>query len=113
MDGIGGLEGWRWIFILEGILTVIVACISFFIIHDSPETATFLSNEERAWLVRRLKYQGSKDSGYVVAESDEFQWKYVKDAFSDWQIYLHILGTKSSGFPYPFLSLIVDQRTGG
>lgn len=98
MDGIGGLEGWRWIFILEGILTVIIACMSFFLIHDSPETASFLSKEERAWLVHRLKYQGSKDSGYMVAESREFQWKYVKDAFTDWQIWVSVLGTDSSSF---------------
>lgn len=96
MDGIGGLEGWRWIFILEGILTVVIACISFFILYDFPETATFLSEEERGWLVHRLKYQGSKDSGHMIAESDEFQWRYVKDAFLDWQIYIHILCTSSS-----------------
>ena len=102
MDGIGGLEGWRWIFILEGILTVVTASVSFFLIYDSPETATFLSKEERAWLMHRLKYQGSKDSGYMVAESDKFQWRYVKDAFSDWQIYVHVLGTSSSSFPSIF-----------
>ncbi|MCJ1423543.1 hypothetical protein MMC29_001427 [Sticta canariensis] len=72
MDGIEGLEGWRWIFILEGILTVVTAFVCFFLIYDSPETATFLSKEERAWLMHRLKYQGSKESGYMVAESDEF-----------------------------------------
>lgn len=99
MDGIGDLEGWRWIFILEGILTIIIACSSFFLIYDSPEKAVFLSKEERAWLLHRLKYQGSKDSGHMVAETNEFRWKYVKDAFSDWQIYLHILGMISSSSP--------------
>lgn len=99
MDGIGGLEGWRWIFILEGILTVIVACVAYFLVYDSPETAAFLSEEERAWLLHRLKYQGSKSSGHMIAESEEFQWKYVKDAFSDWQIYLSVVGTNSSRFP--------------
>lgn len=99
MDGIGGLEGWRWIFILEGILTVIVACVAYFLIYDSPETAAFLSEEERAWLLHLLKYQGSKGSGHMVAESEAFQWKFVKDAFSDWQIYLSVVGTNFSRFP--------------
>lgn len=88
MDGVGGYEGWRWIFILEGILTVLVACIAFFTIYDFPETAQFLTESERAWVVHRLRYQGSKDSGQMVAESEHFKWKYVREAFTDWQIYL-------------------------
>ena len=90
MDGVGNLAGWRWIFILEGILTVLVAIVAFFTIYDFPETAAFLSEEEREWVVYRLKYQGSKGSGRLVAESDSFKWKYVKDAFTDWQIYLSL-----------------------
>ena len=88
MDGVGGYEGWRWIFILEGLLTVIVAVVAFFTIYDFPETASFLSPAERAWVIHRLKYQGSETSGQMVAESEGFKWKYVKDAFLDWQIYL-------------------------
>jgi MFS family permease len=77
MDGVGGYAGWRWIFILEGILTVVVAVVAFFLLHDFPDTATFLTVEERAWVVHRLKYQGSKKSGRAIAESDHFEWKYV------------------------------------
>lgn len=91
MDGVGGYSGWRWIFILEGILTVLVACIAFFTIYDFPDTAKFLTPAERAWVVHRLRYQGSEASGQMVAESEGFKWKYVKDAFLDWQIYLALL----------------------
>lgn len=98
MDGVGGYEGWRWIFILEGILTVLVAIIAFFTIYDFPETAKFLTETERAWVVHRLRYQGSKDSGQMVAESEHFKWKYVRDAFTDWQIYLGLWSTSNSLF---------------
>ncbi|KAJ4290487.1 hypothetical protein N0V90_010704 [Kalmusia sp. IMI 367209] len=92
MDGIGDLEGWRWIFILEGILTVVVAVIAYFTLFDFPETASFLTEEERAFVVFRLKYQGQqKDDNVRVAQDDTFQWKYVKAAFLDWQIYISIL----------------------
>jgi len=103
MDGIGGLEGWRWIFILEGIATVIVALASYFLLYDFPETASFLTEEERAFVVFRLKYQGLADPArkrpeegaveqprHMVAEADEFNWLYVKQAFLDWQIWLNI-----------------------
>lgn len=74
MDGVGGYEGWRWIFILEGLLTVIVAFLAFFVLHDFPETATFLTEEERAFVVYRLKFQGQaqgKTGGPQVAQTDE------------------------------------------
>lgn len=101
MDGVGGYEGWRWIFILEGILTVVVAVIAFFTIYDFPETAKFLTEPERAWVVHRLRYQGSKDSGQMVAESEHFKWQYVRDAFTDWQIYLGLWSTWDSLFFLP------------
>ncbi|KAF2647945.1 MFS general substrate transporter [Lophiostoma macrostomum CBS 122681] len=91
MDGVGNLEGWRWIFILEGMLTVIVAIAAFFTLYDFPETASFLTEEERAFVVYRLKYQASQNSDAVqVAQDDTFQWSYVKDAFLDWQIWTNI-----------------------
>lgn len=94
MDGVGGLGGWRWIFILEGILTVVVACLVYLMLYDFPETATFLTEAERAFVVYRLKYQGSKEQtdegGVRVAQDDTFQWKFVKSAFLDWQIWTNI-----------------------
>jgi sugar phosphate permease len=37
MDGVGGYEGWRWIFLLEGISTVLAGIVCFFCLIDSPE----------------------------------------------------------------------------
>ncbi|KAI0148074.1 MFS general substrate transporter [Hypoxylon sp. NC0597] len=94
MDGIGNLEGWRWIFILEGLATVAIAIIAFFVLHDFPETASFLTEKEREFVVFRLKYQGQfrgKDSGQTqVAQAEEFDWRYVFAAFKDWQIWVNI-----------------------
>lgn len=86
-------------FILEGIATVLIAISSFFVLYDFPDTASFLTIEERAWVVHRLKYQGSKESTHHVAETETFQWKYVKAAFTDWQIYVALWVLS------PFLSL--------
>ncbi|KAM5533070.1 hypothetical protein V8D89_013213, partial [Ganoderma adspersum] len=46
---------WAWIFILEGLFTVLCAVASFFILSDFPDTAKFLTDTERVWVVRRLQ----------------------------------------------------------
>ncbi|KAF7714573.1 Uncharacterized protein PECH_008360 [Penicillium ucsense] len=91
MDGIAGLGGWRWIFILEGLLTVAVAFVAPFAIHDSPETATFLTEQERAWVIHKLRTQNSADGREVVRDESTFKMQYVVDAFKDWQIWLGLL----------------------
>jgi hypothetical protein len=73
---------------------VLVAVMAYFVLHDFPETATFLTEEERAFVVYRLKYQDfmeEREEGAVrVAQDDSFQWRFVKDAFLDWQIWTNV-----------------------
>jgi len=86
MNGIGGLEAWSWIFLLEGLLTVVVAIISFFWLVDFPDTATFLTPEERAFVMWKKKYDISS-----VGEEDIFSVRHIRAAFADWQVWIHIL----------------------
>ena len=84
--------------------TVLVAVSAFFILYDFPATAGFLTEEERAFVVHRLKYQGGAkgSAGAQVAQNEEFKWVYVKQAFLDWQIWVNILmywGVSSSPPP--------------
>ena len=54
MSGTAGYRGWRWIFIIEGLATVVLAMASYWLVPDWPETASFLRSHEREMLVRRL-----------------------------------------------------------
>jgi len=54
MDGIQGHAGWRWIFILEGLLTMVFGILTFFILTDFPEDAKWLTPEEREFMQARL-----------------------------------------------------------
>lgn len=47
MDGVGGLAGWRWIFILEGLCTVLIGVFATLIMPRGIATAKFLTEEER------------------------------------------------------------------
>ncbi len=82
MDGIQGYGGWRWIFIIEGIVTVVVAVTSKFFIADWPETAKFLNMEEREHLLSRLH----EDTGY--ATMDRMDKASTKRVFGDWKIWV-------------------------
>lgn len=37
MDGIEGMAGWSWIFIIEGLITIVVGVAAYFVIVDTPE----------------------------------------------------------------------------
>ncbi|TKA82237.1 hypothetical protein B0A49_00422 [Cryomyces minteri] len=93
MNGVAGLRGWSLSLTSQkGILTVLVACAAYFVLYDFPETASFLTTEERAFVVYRLKYQGQVADEHVhVAQADEFAWKYVRAAFLDWQIWVNVI----------------------
>ncbi|KAG1886503.1 MFS general substrate transporter [Suillus subluteus] len=85
MGGMEGLEAWSWIFMLEGLATIVVAIIAFFVLVDFPDTAKFLTPEERAFVVWRKKYDNSS-----VGEEERFAPRHVWAAFRDWQVWLHI-----------------------
>lgn len=51
MDGLGGLNGWAWIFILEGLATIIAAAVAYFMINDYPQTLVSLGPPRRLVVV--------------------------------------------------------------
>ncbi|KAF8122704.1 hypothetical protein EV363DRAFT_1553918 [Boletus edulis] len=55
INGKSGKTGWAWTFILEGIFTFVFGVISFFLLPRSPETARFLTEKERAYVVSTLE----------------------------------------------------------
>jgi sugar phosphate permease len=83
MDGTGGYAGWRWIFIIEGVVTVGIAIISKFLIADWPEQAKFLSESEKALLALRLERDGAGGS----CRMDHLDMAAVKRILSDWKIW--------------------------
>ncbi|MBP0598612.1 MFS transporter [Herbaspirillum sp. LeCh32-8] len=54
MDGIGGMRGWHWLFIIEGLPTVLLGVVCLFYLTDRPEQASWLTEQQRAWLTRTM-----------------------------------------------------------
>ncbi|KAL3428268.1 major facilitator superfamily transporter [Phlyctema vagabunda] len=83
MDHMKGMRGWRWIFILEGVLTCVVAMIFFFFIPSFPEDATWLSADEREYVKARLQ----ADQGRSAVER-KITAKDVGRVFKDYKVIL-------------------------
>ncbi|KAJ7744448.1 MFS transporter, partial [Mycena maculata] len=92
MDGIGNLAGWKWIFVLEGLATVLCGLIAAFILPRSIAEARFLSEEEKEFA------QKEETNVYVVEQTDEekpvrmmdeqFEWREVVRGLTDLQTHL-------------------------
>ena len=61
MDNISwfSLSGWRWMFIIAGILTVVLGIVCFYYLTDRPKDAKWLSSEERNWIMKELENENS------------------------------------------------------
>ena len=54
MDGVMGLHGWQWLFIVEALPSLILSVVVFRCLTDRPTQAAWLTSEERGWLEQRL-----------------------------------------------------------
>ena len=114
MNGIRGYAGWRWIFILEGILTylltshfpfsslidrcrTVVAFLSYFVIVDFPEDAKWLTEDEREFMRARLITENDTTKEPISFKAG------LKSYFSDYKAYIAALlyfGKLSNPFGY-------------
>lgn len=83
MNQVRGLAAWRWLFLIEGAPSCISAFIVFFLLPDYPETAKWLSEDQRALAIDRLKVVGSKGL------STTKWWTDAKSTLSDWRLWAH------------------------
>ncbi|SRR5579884_171722 len=54
LQGFGGLDGWHWLFVLEGLPAVLLGIVTLFYLPDGPRHASWLAPSEREWLEGRL-----------------------------------------------------------
>lgn len=80
MDGIGGKPGWAWIFIIEGLATIVIGVLSFWMVHDFPDEAKFLSDADKKRVLRRLAADEQSS-----AEHEEFKMSYFWASVRDWK----------------------------
>jgi ACS family tartrate transporter-like MFS transporter len=60
LDGWLGWQGWQWMFLLEGIPSVLLGIATWFFLTDSPAEAKWLAADQRAWLDGRIRAEGAR-----------------------------------------------------
>ncbi|KAJ7224133.1 major facilitator superfamily domain-containing protein [Mycena pura] len=108
MEGIGGKPAWAWIFILEGLVTVVAGAASFWIIQDFPDTAKFLTEAERTVVIRRLQADDQYSAG-----GEALRWKYIWKSLIDWKTWVGMAVYTGADMPLYafalFLPTIISQ----
>lgn len=108
MAGIGGKPGWAWIFILEGLATILVGVASYWMVHDFPDNAKFLSDDDRKRVIRRLAADQQASAHY-----EKFNKRFLFASFKDWKTYafaIIYMGTDGPLYAFSlFLPTIIRQ----
>jgi MFS family permease len=82
MDGVGGFAGWRWVFIIEGICSFLIAPVIWFGLPNNPTEAWFLTEEEKAM----MKVREAQRAHYMGSE--ELDAKEIRIALKDPKLYI-------------------------
>lgn len=107
MNGAHGLSAWRWLFIIEGAPSCASAFLVWFLLPDYPETAHWLTAEEKELAAQRLALEGSKGSANAMS------WKDAKETLTDWRLYAHYAVYFGISTPFSSLSLFTPAITSG
>ena len=80
MDGIAGLHGWQWLYIIEGLPPIIMCFVTYTLLTDRPRDAMWLTLEQRTWLQERLDSE--------MAQKEAVKKYSLMDAFTDKKMWL-------------------------
>ena len=59
-DGVAGLHGWQWMFMVEGAPTIVLGLVSLFRLTERPDLATWLTHDQKAWLIDKVDREQRK-----------------------------------------------------
>ena len=89
-EGIGGLEAWRWIFIIDGIISIAVGVLGFYMLPGTPTDcySIWLSDDEIRLLRRKLKQNHTAGRPQVNLFTSLFSMETWKLILTSWEIYV-------------------------
>ncbi|KAF3914204.1 hypothetical protein ABW20_dc0106302 [Dactylellina cionopaga] len=85
LDNVAGIAGWKWLFILQGAVTFVIAGVGFFLLPDFPLTTKWLSQEERELAHSRMELDT------VANKGETSTWKGLQQAARDPMVWIFAL----------------------
>jgi ACS family tartrate transporter-like MFS transporter len=108
LDGVYGLQGWQWLFLLEGLPAVVLGAVVLLYLTDRPELARWLSQAEREQIAIKLAAE-QKNAG---AESIDVRAALTNRTI--WRLGVIFLLVAIGFYGYSFWSpLVIKSLTGG
>lgn len=110
MDGLLGWRAWRWLFLIEGVVTVAVALAAYFVLPNFPRTTSWLDEEEKALAIWRLKEDVGEDD-WVDSEDQSLLGGFM-EALGDlktWVLLLLVFCIVASGSITNFFPTVVKS----
>ncbi|KAJ4483508.1 major facilitator superfamily domain-containing protein [Lentinula aciculospora] len=83
LAGRAGLNGWSWIFVIEGALTIVFGCVAWVFLPEFPDNNSFLTREETKFILERIE----EDRGDALP--DAVTLRKVLQHLSDWRIWVY------------------------
>jgi MFS family permease len=82
MDGAAGYAGWRWLYIIEGAVTIVFGFACFWLLPNKPEHAYFLNAQDKENMMIRA------EQSLIYHGKEQFEWRQVRSAFKEFKLYI-------------------------
>jgi MFS transporter, ACS family, tartrate transporter len=109
LRGVGGLDGWQWLFLVEGMPAVVLGIVALRYLTDRPEQASWLPPDEKAWLIDTLARERAASPH---AQAGALRTGLLDPAVWRFAAALFFIVTSGYGFSF-FLPQIVRRLSGG
>jgi ACS family tartrate transporter-like MFS transporter len=107
LNGLLGLRGWQWLFLIEGIPALVLGFTTFYFLTDRPANAVWLTADERDWLVSAIEQEQTD----IRDRRNHSAWR----ALADWKVLalsLAYFGTSAGLYTIGFWAPLIVKGLG-
>lgn len=87
LEGRNNLYGWQYLFILEGVPTIVLSIVSFFFLFDNIDQVSWLTSEQKRLQHARMKASQSSSGSQHKDAGEKITWRTFAIVVSDWKTY--------------------------
>jgi MFS transporter, ACS family, tartrate transporter len=108
LQGRSRLAGWQWLFLVEGLPAILLSIVFLFSLPDGPETATWLDDDERSWLLASLRRDDAAAGVHTGREV-----RYALRQVRVWVLGIFLMLVYTGNYGYAFTAPSIIQRVTG